>query len=65
MSAWWRWPLHWGRVLTGAKDFRGNPVLGSERLNRLGLHRARARWAQALGDAKAFAQQVETALRDL
>lgn len=52
MTAWWLWPLHLGQVLTGAKDFRGNPVLGSERLNRWGLHRARARWAQSLGDAR-------------
>lgn len=52
MTAWWRWPVHWAQVFSGAKDFRGNPVLGSERLNRWGLHRARARWAQTLADAR-------------
>lgn len=35
-------------VLTGAKSFIGNPVLGSERLNRLGLHEARVRAAARL-----------------
>lgn len=34
--------------LTGAKSFVGNPILGSERLNRLGLHAARVRVAHAL-----------------
>jgi len=39
----------WGlSVLTGAKSFVGNPVIGSERLNRLGLHEARLRAAGRL-----------------
>src|SRR5262249_27872089 len=37
-----RWPLmmpFWaGQVLTGAKSFTNNPILGSRRLNALGLH---------------------------
>ncbi len=38
-------PLWSLSVLTGAKSFVGNPVIGSERLNRLGLHEARMRTA--------------------
>ncbi len=37
-----RWPLlmpFWaGQILTGAKSFTSNPILGSRRLNELGLH---------------------------
>ena len=35
-------------MLTGAKSFTGNPIIGSERLNRLGLHEARMRTAARL-----------------
>lgn len=35
-------------VPTGAKSFADNPILGSRRLNRLGLHAARVRAAHAL-----------------
>lgn len=39
----------WGlSVLTGAKSFVGNPVIGSARLNRLGLHESRMRVAARL-----------------
>ncbi len=39
----------WGlSVFTGAKSFVGNPVIGSERLNRLGLHEARMRMAERM-----------------
>jgi hypothetical protein len=31
-------PWHWLAVLTGAKSFRDNPVIGSARLNAAGLH---------------------------
>ena len=34
-------PLWSLSVLTGAKFFTGNPIIGGERLNRLGLHGAR------------------------
>ena len=40
---WWA-----AQLLTSAKSFRDNPLLGSHRLNRLGLHRARVRLAHAL-----------------
>jgi len=43
----------WGlSVLTGAKSFVGNPVIGSERLNRLGLHEARIRVAARLAQRR-------------
>jgi Phytanoyl-CoA dioxygenase (PhyH) len=40
---WWA-----AQLLTSAKSFRDNPLLGSQRLNRLGLHRTRVRIAHAL-----------------
>jgi hypothetical protein len=46
-----RWlllPWHAARVLTGEKSFRHNPLLGSEWLNRRGLHLWRVRLAQKL-----------------
>lgn len=36
-----QWPVWTAQILTGAKSFRANPVLGSRTLNRLGLHVAR------------------------
>jgi hypothetical protein len=44
-----RTPLYAFSVLTGAKSFVGNPVLGSRRLNEIGLHAARVRMAAQLG----------------
>jgi len=41
-------PLWILQLATGAKSFRDNPLLGSRRLNRLGLHAARIRAAHAL-----------------
>ena len=38
---WWRAPVWLLALATGAKSFADNPILGSERLNRLGLHVAR------------------------
>src|SRR5689334_19206927 len=38
-------PLWIAALATGAKSFRDNPVLGSERLNRRGLHARRAKLA--------------------
>ena len=42
-------PVWIAAVPTGAKSFVGNPVIGSPRLNRWGLHVARMRLAAALG----------------
>ncbi|MFG6668724.1 phytanoyl-CoA dioxygenase family protein [Halomonas sp. HNIBRBA4712] len=41
MKALGRYLVWGGEVVTGAKSFKANPVLGSVRLNRLGLHVAR------------------------
>lgn len=48
-------PLRWlalpwwtAQLLTGAKSFCDNPLIGSKRLNRKGLHRARVRIVHAL-----------------
>lgn len=54
----------WGlSVFTGAKSFVGNPVIGSERLNRLGLHEARMRAAARLAQRRRriLADQVSEA----
>jgi hypothetical protein len=45
---WWRAPLWLAAVATGAKSFADNPVLGSERLNRRGLHVARMKLAHRM-----------------
>lgn len=41
MKPWTRYPIWFGELFTGAKSFTANPLLGSERLNRYGLHAAR------------------------
>src|SRR3978361_1540628 len=41
-------PLWVTQLLTGAKSFVDNPILGSERLNRAGLHTVRVRLAHAM-----------------
>ncbi len=43
-------PIHAAAVLTGAKSFRDNPVIGSPALNRRGLHVARIRLAERMAD---------------
>jgi hypothetical protein len=45
---WWRAPIWFLALFTGAKSFVDNPILGSERLNRAGLHVWRLRAAHAL-----------------
>ena len=42
---WWRAPLWLLALATGAKSFADNPILGSEALNRRGLHVARLKLA--------------------
>ena len=44
---WWRAPLWLLALLTGAKSFVDNPILGSPRLNRAGLHVRRKQLAHA------------------
>ena len=45
-------PFHLAQVATGAKSFEKNAVLGSRRLNELGLHRARVRAAMRLAERR-------------
>ena len=49
---WWLAPLHAVAVLTSAKSFRDNRVIGDPELNRRGLHVARRRAAARLGDRR-------------
>lgn len=49
---WWRAPLWLLALGTGAKSFADNPILGSERLNRRGLHVARLKLAHKLAWAR-------------
>ncbi len=49
---WWRAPWWILAILTGAKSFYDNPVLGSPRLNRAGLHVWRKRSAHAFADRR-------------
>lgn len=44
---WWRAPFWTLALATGAKSFVDNPILGSERLNRRGLHVSRLKLAHA------------------
>lgn len=50
LLSWWRAPIWVIALATGAKSFVDNPILGSERLNRRGLHIARLKLAHRLGD---------------
>lgn len=50
-SRWLLAPLDAGRIFSGSKTF-ANPVLGSERLNRRGLHVWRTRLAHRLADRR-------------
>ncbi|WP_447926347.1 phytanoyl-CoA dioxygenase family protein [Vreelandella sp. EE27] len=45
MKALGRYLVWGGEVFTGAKSFKANPLLGSHRLNRWGLHKSRVRLA--------------------
>lgn len=45
---WWRAPLWAAQLVTGAKSFVDNPILGSETLNRRGLHARRLQLAHRL-----------------
>ena len=45
-------PLWTAQLLTGAKSFERNPVIGSRRLNQWGLHAARVRFAQRVAAAR-------------
>jgi len=49
---WWRAPFWTLALVTGAKSFVDNPILGSERLNQRGLHVARLKLAHRLAWAR-------------
>lgn len=49
---WWRAPFWLLSLGTGAKSFADNPLLGSRRLNRRGLHAARLKLAHRLAAAR-------------
>jgi hypothetical protein len=49
---WWRAPLWVAALATGAKSFVDNPVLGSRRLNRAGLHLWRLKAAHRLASSR-------------
>lgn len=49
---WWRAPFWLLQLATGAKSFADNPILGSPRLNRLGLHVWRLRAAHAFARSR-------------
>lgn len=46
------YPLHLSAVLSGAKSFRDNPVIGSEALNRRGLHVWRVKTAERMAERR-------------
>ena len=48
--SWFLTPVHVAALATGAKSFRDNPVIGSPRLNRAGLHVARVRLAHRMAE---------------
>jgi hypothetical protein len=52
MLRWWRAPLWLLALGTGAKSFADNPILGSEALNRRGLHVNRVKLAHRLAWAR-------------
>jgi hypothetical protein len=49
---WWRAPWWLIAVVTGAKSFADNPILGSARLNRAGLHKWRKASAHRLAERR-------------
>lgn len=63
---WWRLPVWILALPTGSKSFVDNPILGSKRLNRAGLHVARLRAAHALARwrRKRLAHLIPAELQD-
>ena len=66
IARWWRLPFWSLALFTGAKSFVDNPILGSRRLNRAGLHVRRVRTAHALARwrRRRLASLVPAELRD-
>jgi Phytanoyl-CoA dioxygenase (PhyH) len=51
-SSWLLAPVHAAALFSAAKSFRANPILGSNALNRAGLHVTRVRLAAAMAAAR-------------
>ena len=66
IARWWRLPLWTLALFTGAKSFADNPILGSRRLNRAGLHLWRLKAAHSLAWRRRgrLAGRIPTDLRD-
>lgn len=66
LLGWWRAPFWILALGTGAKSFADNPILGSRRLNRRGLHAARLKLAHRLAARRRqrLARDVPTEWRD-
>ena len=65
-TRWWRAPFWLVALFTGAKSFADNPLLGSVRLNRAGLHLKRKQWAHKLAQRRRarLAAMLPAPLRD-
>lgn len=63
---WWRAPIWALALFTGAKSFADNPILGSRRLNRAGLHLFRLKAAHALAGYRRarLARHIPARLRE-
>ena len=66
LLSWWRAPLWILALGTGAKSFADNPILGSRRLNRRGLHTSRLKLAHRLAERRRrrLAEAVPTEWRE-
>ena len=66
LGRWWRAPLWLVALLTGAKSFADNPILGSRRLNQAGLHVWRLKAAHRLAGWRRarLAHRVASPLRE-
>jgi hypothetical protein len=49
---WMLFPYYFGQLFTAAKSFEANPLIGSARLNALGLHKARVAFAYERAQAR-------------
>jgi hypothetical protein len=65
IGRWWRLPFWVLAIFTGAKSFVDNPILGSTRLNRAGLHLWRVRTAHWLASRRraTLARHIPDGLR--
>lgn len=64
---WWAAPFWLLAIFTGAKSFADNPILGSRRLNRAGLHTFRLKAAHRIAAVRRrrLAKRIDPTLRDM